>query len=250
MPKADGTFNPADYAPVADRITSFYDRYPTGRIVTKLLSRIDRGGGAYEVTFRAQVFRAAEDVHAAATGYASEREDDGDINAVACVENTETSAIGRALANLGFTASRQRPSAEEMAKADRARARLSRGGATATSSALEPAAAVPRMTRPLGARPTLSAQSGFTRTVSERSAAIQAHADRVSDLLDLLRSARRAGLRDYRADVIRTKLIDGNEKRQVLDRLSRRLRRWVAERTALDLSAHVTEPRGPGVSSV
>jgi hypothetical protein len=49
---------------------------------------------------------------------------DGEINAVACLENTETSAIGRALANLGFLASRLRPSAEEVAKATRARGRL------------------------------------------------------------------------------------------------------------------------------
>ncbi len=49
---------------------------------------------------------------------------DGEINAVACLENTETSAIGRALANLGFLAARLRPSVEEVAKASRARARL------------------------------------------------------------------------------------------------------------------------------
>jgi hypothetical protein len=60
----------------------------------------------------------------AATGWASEREGDGDINTVACLENTETSAVGRALANLGFTASAKRPSREEMDKVARARTRL------------------------------------------------------------------------------------------------------------------------------
>ena len=67
--------------------------------------------------FRAAVFRAAEDREPAATGWAAERVGDGEVNAVACLENTETSAIGRALANLGFLASRLRPSAEEVAKA-------------------------------------------------------------------------------------------------------------------------------------
>ena len=91
------------YALVADRITLFYQRYPAGRIVTELVSRTGR-----EITFRALVFRGPADVEPAATGWASEREGDGEINQVACLENTETSAVGRALANLGFTASRRR----------------------------------------------------------------------------------------------------------------------------------------------
>jgi hypothetical protein len=88
------------YALVADRITLFYQRFPAGRIVTELYSRSER-----EITFRALVFRGPADVEPAATGWASEREGDGEINEVACLENTETSAVGRALANLGFTAS-------------------------------------------------------------------------------------------------------------------------------------------------
>src|SRR5215211_4238385 len=112
------------YALVADRITLFYQRYPAGRIVTELFSRTDR-----EITFRALVFRGPEDVQPAATGWASEREGDGQINQVACLENTETSAVGRALANLGFTASSRRPSREEMEKAARQRARLHRPAA-------------------------------------------------------------------------------------------------------------------------
>ncbi len=61
MPKTDTSFNPAEYALVADRITCFYERYPTGRIVTELVSRIDRGGGAFEIMFRAQVFHGRRD---------------------------------------------------------------------------------------------------------------------------------------------------------------------------------------------
>jgi hypothetical protein len=107
------------YALVADRITLFYERYPADAS-SPSCSR----ASIAEITFRALVFRGPEDVQPAATGWASEREGDGQINQVACLENTETSAVGRALANLGFTASSRRPSREEMEKAARQRARI------------------------------------------------------------------------------------------------------------------------------
>ena len=116
MPKTDDTFDPSDYTPVAERITRFYEQYPGGRIITK-----PRKVSEEMVLFEARVYRATGDRQPAATGFASERPGDGDINTVACVENTETSAIGRALANLGITAGRQRASREEMSKAERAR---------------------------------------------------------------------------------------------------------------------------------
>src|SRR5688572_30951517 len=81
------------YALVADRITLFYQRYPAGRIVTELFSRTER-----EITFRALVFRGPADAEPAATGWASEREGDGETNQEACLEHTETSAVGRPLA--------------------------------------------------------------------------------------------------------------------------------------------------------
>src|SRR5690348_5256755 len=116
--RGERAFDLATYAPVAERITLFYQSFPRGRIVTELVSRTER-----DVVFRALVYRDATDTEAAATGWAAEREGDGEINTYACLENTETSAIGRALANLGFTASRERPSAEEMAKMSRVRRR-------------------------------------------------------------------------------------------------------------------------------
>ena len=118
MPKTSATFDPSEYAPVAERITLFYRQHPNGRITTRLLR-----ANQHMVLFRAQVFRSATEERAAATGYASERPGDGEINTNACVENTETSAVGRALANLGITAGRQRPSLEEMTKAARAGSR-------------------------------------------------------------------------------------------------------------------------------
>ena len=119
MSKSDSFFNPDQYATVAERIELFYTRYPQGRINTQLISR-DEG----EITFKALVYRSADDNFAAATGWACEREGDSDINSVACLENTETSAVGRALANLGFIASTRRPSREEMEKVARLRSTL------------------------------------------------------------------------------------------------------------------------------
>src|SRR3954465_5267071 len=105
MPKSTLSIELADYAPVAERITLFYQKNPSGRIVTELVSA--EGG---RVIFKASVFRDAGQAVPSATGWAAEREGDGDINTHACLENTETSAIGRALANLGFAASSRRPS--------------------------------------------------------------------------------------------------------------------------------------------
>jgi hypothetical protein len=119
MSKTDSHFNPEQYATVAERIELFYSRYPLGRINTELVSRNDG-----EITFKAFIYRDASDPSPAATGWASERVGDGDINMVACLENTETSAVGRALANLGFIASANRASREEMEKAFRSRTAL------------------------------------------------------------------------------------------------------------------------------
>ncbi len=117
MPKTDPSLPLQDYTPVADRIELFYSRFAEGRITTKLLPRTQG-----EIVVKAYVYRRSEDTLPAATGLASERIGDGDVNMYACLENTETSAIGRALANLGFAASKKRPSREEMEKVERARA--------------------------------------------------------------------------------------------------------------------------------
>ena len=82
MPKNTLDFDPESYAPVAARVELFYDRYPTGRILTELVQRTEQ-----QIVFRASVYRTAEDREPAATGWAAERVGDGEINAVACLEN-------------------------------------------------------------------------------------------------------------------------------------------------------------------
>lgn len=187
----------SDYALVADRITLFYERYPDGRIVTELHSRADR-----EITFRALVYRSAADLQPAATGWASEREGDGEINRVACLENTETSAVGRALANLGFTASSRRPSREEMEKAERQRARL-----------------VPRPAAVMEPRPTRLAIDADP---------LQRRANAVHDLLSLIERAEAIGFSERRGATLRGVVRRPDLTPHVLTRLERRLRAWMA----------------------
>ena len=153
MPKAPPTFDLESYTPVAERIRLFYERFPAGRIVTELVSR-EPQEGANVITFRAFAYRSGTDTLPAATGWASERDDDGEINAVACLENAETSAIGRALANLGFATS-TRPSREEMEKANRARTQWRQRGAVPNGRPLAPIAAPRAELRGLAGRDTV-----------------------------------------------------------------------------------------------
>ncbi len=104
---ARDSFDMKDYVDVAERIRAFYERYPEGSIQTEMV-RLEGD----MVVFRATVFRDREDPNPT-TGWAYEREGVGYVNKTSFIENCETSAIGRALANLNFPTSRasQRKSA-------------------------------------------------------------------------------------------------------------------------------------------
>src|SRR3989304_4153874 len=93
-------FNLDDYRTVQERITEFWQRFPTGRLTTDHIGDIGD-----IVVFRASAYRDAADPQPAATGYAFEVRGDGFVNKTSHVENCETSAIGRSLANLGFATS-------------------------------------------------------------------------------------------------------------------------------------------------
>src|SRR5687768_3375167 len=212
MPKYEVVSDGGEYARVADRITLFYARYPTGRILTRLVSRTE-----HEITVQAYVYRSLEEQRPSATGLAAERIGDGDVNTVACLENTETSAIGRALANLGLTASINRPSREEMDKADR-----ERGRRVAEAARDRPAAPA--------RRPSLT-----TRTPIPVSIALQRRADRLMDALDLLAQAERAGLAPKRARRLRLALTEPTASATTIERVERRLRAWTTARHASHL---------------
>jgi len=72
------------------------------------------------VVFRCDVYFHADDARPKASGYAEETRNSSPVNKTSFVENCETSAIGRALANCGYAAKGSRPSREEMEKVQRA----------------------------------------------------------------------------------------------------------------------------------
>ncbi len=103
MPK----FNVEDYEMVKDRIPLFLEKYPEGRINTEVIS--ENNG----VTMKAYLYKSLEEQVSCAplsTGIAREVPG-GFIDKY--YENCETSAIGRALANINLY-SGDRPSYEEM----------------------------------------------------------------------------------------------------------------------------------------
>ena len=210
MPKYEVISGGGEYAPVADRITLFYARHPTGRILTRLVSRTE-----HEITVQAYVYRTRDDARPSATGLASERIGDGDVNSVACLENTETSAIGRALANLGLTASHNRPSREEMDKAQRERVRR----------VSEPP--VQRQPRPGTPRASLTIAPR-----AEAHAALQHRANSVMDALDLLNQAERVGLPPKRARRLHLMVTEATASVATIERVERRLRSWTASRAS------------------
>jgi hypothetical protein len=108
-------FNPNDYVDVQTRINVFWKKNPLGRIATELMSLPDE---FERVVFCARVYRSQDDSEPAATGWAAEVAGGGGANRSSWHENAETSAIGRALANLGYSKNAaDRPSRQEMAKA-------------------------------------------------------------------------------------------------------------------------------------
>jgi hypothetical protein len=113
-------FNLDEYELVEDRIRRFYEDNPDGRIFTyEITSEEDRAKGYWVV--RAQIFQDHEDQHMncpKATGMAFEIEGGAGANRTSALENAETSAIGRALANADY-AKGKRPSRTEMEKAAR-----------------------------------------------------------------------------------------------------------------------------------
>ena len=217
MSKSTLPFNPAEYALVADRITAFYAEHPTGRIITKLISR-DR-----DVVFRAAVYRSSDDRAPAATGWASEREGTGEINMHACLDNTETSAIVRALANLGFTASLKRPSREEMQKVNRAR---SMRGGQLSRVADSPQYHPYRATAP--SAPELK-HVGMRSAAGEHDPLRLASDDALTDLRDLLDDAQLRGFPIARLAVIRASLERQHLAQDRVTRLEAQLRRWIRE---------------------
>ena len=108
-------FNLDNYETVEDRLKQYWEDNPNGRIWTEVVHETEDGSC---VTIRAEIYKQEEDARPVSTGIAQETKGQGGFaNADAWMENCETSAIGRALANWKYQGSgKARPSKEEMSK--------------------------------------------------------------------------------------------------------------------------------------
>lgn len=116
------SFNLEEYELVEDRLKAYWKDNPEGMITTNVVHITEDGTC---VTIKADV--TDNNGRLVATGIAQETKGQGGFaNKDAWVENCETSAIGRALANWKYQGSnKKRPSAQEMSKV---------GGSNATQS--------------------------------------------------------------------------------------------------------------------
>jgi len=103
-----------NYETVAERLARWLEAHPEGQVLTEMLTQ----PGADICVFKATLMLSGVMV---ANGHAEEIRGQGNVNRTSHVENCETSAIGRALANAGVAGSdpSRRSSREEMQKVER-----------------------------------------------------------------------------------------------------------------------------------
>ena len=106
-------FDLSDYEPVASRLDRFLKAHPDARIITDLVHYLSD-----VCVFKCELWLDDEII---ATGWAEEVRGQGNVNKTSHLENCETGAVGRALANAGLSGSdfNKRPSREEMGKVQR-----------------------------------------------------------------------------------------------------------------------------------
>ena len=105
-------YNIEDYETVQSRLPKFFKNYTEGRVITHLMSDVNQ---LETVVFKAELYDGETLL---STGWAFEKEGKGYVNKISHLENCETSAIGRALANITIHGDK-RPSREEMEKVQR-----------------------------------------------------------------------------------------------------------------------------------
>ena len=123
------SFNLDNYEDVDSRLHKFWESNPNGRISTEIVHMgEDQDGKLIQVIVKAEVWRHwriisengidAQGENPVATGYAEEQLTNYGVNKTSMVENCETSAIGRALANAGYSSKGSRASRQEMEKVE------------------------------------------------------------------------------------------------------------------------------------
>jgi hypothetical protein len=109
-------FNLEDYETVEERLGKFWNDNPDGRIETERIVAINSNSD--EFVFVARIYRTEADKHPVSTGWASEIKTQSGFNKFAC-ELSESSAIGRALANWTYAKKGARPSQVEMERVEK-----------------------------------------------------------------------------------------------------------------------------------
>ena len=104
-------FNLEDYETVEERLIKFWKEHPDGQIHTELIEATPS-----RFIVRATIYRTEADARYWTSGLAYEHISDRGVNSTSALENCETSAIGRALANAGYATKGKRASREEMTK--------------------------------------------------------------------------------------------------------------------------------------
>ena len=104
-------FNLDDYETVEERLIKYWKDHPDGQIHTEI---IECSSSRFIV--KASIYRTEADPRPWTTGLAEETVQGRGVNATSALENCETSAIGRALANAGYATKGKRASREEMSK--------------------------------------------------------------------------------------------------------------------------------------
>ena len=109
-------FDLTQYEPVAERLDRWLKK--SEQFNPRVLTYMESIPGVDICVIKAELWLGDTRI---ATGYAEETRGAGNVNRTSHVENCETSAIGRALANAGYAGSdmTKRPSREEMSKVAR-----------------------------------------------------------------------------------------------------------------------------------
>ncbi|HKR49478.1 MAG TPA: hypothetical protein VJT72_07845 [Pseudonocardiaceae bacterium] len=110
----DRKFDLGDYVEVKDRIRIFYEQYPDGRLVTGKVYTEMGPDGTPRVVVKAKAYRTADDPHPGKGSSWMELPGKTTYTRGSELENTETSAWGRAIASLGILVDKSIASAQEV----------------------------------------------------------------------------------------------------------------------------------------